>query len=412
MENSVTSNILSDYSLNVSVNNKPDVLHSIATKVYKINASELTFEQPTEDHLSFAYNSKWVKKLIYGPNSTIISQRYTNTSSSKWNEKMTFEMIDSLYLEYKIGDDTYEPIYMFIYFEDLTGFDDSYKLLYKKWPKYTGISINIYYNKSNIAHLETITKFTKEINKNRSLLNSSAEDKAYINLVVQENNQIKLREYNIKTPEMNLELNYGIGFSNLYPKMINDMCEDDKGLWIFNSNPGMGKSMVIRKIIAEVNNIMCKNESFSAKVIYLPSEMVKLLEDPSFIPFISKYPGSLLVIEDADVALQSREQYGHIVQTVLNLTDGILSDCLRIKILCTFNCSLDKIDKALLRKGRLTLRHEFEELSEESAIKLAKHLKKDVTKIVGKRTWTLTDIYNIDQDPTPLINKNKGKIGF
>jgi ATP-dependent 26S proteasome regulatory subunit len=38
---------------------------------------------------------------------------------------------------------------------------------------------------------------------------------------------------------------------------------------------------------------------------------------------------------------------------ILNNSDGLLSDELCIKFICTFNAPLKDIDEALLRKGRL-----------------------------------------------------------
>ena len=44
------------------------------------------------------------------------------------------------------------------------------------------------------------------------------------------------------------------------------------------------------------------------------------------------------------------------------MTDGILSDDLGIKFICTFNEDMKNIDPALLRKGRLVSKYEFKPL--------------------------------------------------
>ena len=77
-----------------------------------------------------------------------------------------------------------------------------------------------------------------------------------------------------------------------------------------------------------------------------------------------------------------------------------------------FQFTLDKIDKALLRKGRLQLRHEFTNIPKDSAIELAKLLNLDYTLLEEKESWSLADVYNLDKNPIPLINTKKGKIGF
>ena len=48
---------------------------------------------------------------------------------------------------------------------------------------------------------------------------------------------------------------------------------------------------------------------------------------------------------------------------ILNISDGLLSDELCIKFICTFNAPLKDIDEALLRKGRLAARYEFKDLT-------------------------------------------------
>jgi hypothetical protein len=67
----------------------------------------------------------------------------------------------------------------------------------------------------------------------------------------------------------------------------------------------------------------------------------------------------------------------------------------------------EKIDQALLRKGRLIAEHKFENLSIIDTNKLLKHIEKDFK---SKETMCLADIYNIDIEvfKTP----NKSKIGF
>jgi ATP-dependent 26S proteasome regulatory subunit len=95
------------------------------------------------------------------------------------------------------------------------------------------------------------------------------------------------------------------------------------------------------------------------------------------------------------------------VSNILNLTDGILGDCLNIQIVATFNMKREKIDPALLRKGRLIAEHKFENLSVDDTNKLLKHLNKDIISDVG---LSLADIYNVDIEVHKT--KTKSKIGL
>jgi hypothetical protein len=52
----------------------------------------------------------------------------------------------------------------------------------------------------------------------------------------------------------------------------------------------------------------------------------------------------------------------NLVSSVLNLSNGILGDCLEASVVCTFNTDLQNIDRALLREGRLIGNWEFGKL--------------------------------------------------
>jgi hypothetical protein len=267
----------------------------------------------------------------------------------------------------------------------------------------------IYYEQSNLNRID-VNKFVRLFSSKTGSRKVKKDRKSYINLVVEENGHLHLQEFNIKNPKINVNLAYGEKFAEDEKKILNSIRKDDKGLYIFHGEPGTGKSMWIRNLIRKINSM-----NFDGEVIYMPSEMVGSLESPAFIPFISQHPDSILVIEDADIALQSRKNHGSIVKTILNMTDGILADCLRLKIIATFNCALNEIDTALLRKGRLTHRHEFKPLNREQAIALGEWLKIpvelfDKDEYRNKKDWTLAEIYNISIDFH--WEKNQKRMGF
>ena len=60
-------------------------------------------------------------------------------------------------------------------------------------------------------------------------------------------------------------------------------------------------------------------------------------------------------------------------------------------IIATFNTPREKIDKALVRKGRLVAEHHFEELTAEQANII---LKKINSKRTTEKPMTLAEIYN------------------
>jgi ATP-dependent 26S proteasome regulatory subunit len=73
---------------------------------------------------------------------------------------------------------------------------------------------------------------------------------------------------------------------------------------------------------------------------------------------------SVLVIEDAEELISSREEVRNSnLSMLLNLTDGLLGESVGIQIIVTFNTDVNNIDKALLRKGRLSIIYEFKLLA-------------------------------------------------
>jgi len=95
-----------------------------------------------------------------------------------------------------------------------------------------------------------------------------------------------------------------------------------------------------------------------------------------------------------------------VVSTILQLSDGLFSDFLNIKIVCTFNTNIDRIDKALLRKGRMIAKYKFAPLAAEKTAALAQKL--GYEDISG--SLTLADIFGYEH--RGFSNQTKKGIGF
>jgi ATP-dependent 26S proteasome regulatory subunit len=82
--------------------------------------------------------------------------------------------------------------------------------------------------------------------------------------------------------------------------------------------------------------------------------------NPEFIDLLIDNPNAVVIIEDAENIMMDRKYNSDSsVSNLLNLSDGLLSDCLSVQIICTFNNSINLIDAALMRKGRLIAKYEF-----------------------------------------------------
>ena len=91
------------------------------------------------------------------------------------------------------------------------------------------------------------------------------------------------------------------------------------------------------------------------------------------------------------------------------MSDGLLGDGLNLKFICTFNAPLTTIDDAILRKGRMKVMYEFNDLSPEKTQKLAKDIGVDIPQ---GESLPLCDIYNYMSKNDYTDKNNKKTIGF
>ena len=227
--------------------------------------------------------------------------------------------------------------------------------------------------------------------------------RSYINLVKSDMGSLDTEEYDIPIPVIDLGLNYGNDFIKIHEIIVNRLNKDkDKGIILLHGDSGTGKTSYLKYLTKFIER---------KDVLFIPPSMAEMLAEPSIIPFLMEKRNSILVIEDAERVISDRQGGNSSsagVSNILNLTDGILGDCLNIQIIATFNTQKENIDKALLRKGRLIAEHKFEKLSVEDTNKLLKHLEKD---FISDEPLALADIYNIDIDDV-RVQKEPSKIGF
>ncbi len=230
----------------------------------------------------------------------------------------------------------------------------------------------------------------------------SRRKEPHIFIITKEDGSLELKSFKIKkNKKMDLSLNYGSDFPDTFNQILKRLNKkDDKGIVVLHGTPGTGKTSLLRYLLSVIK----KN------VIYLPPHMTESLSDPDFITFLMDYENSILVLEDAENAIRSRDESASFssVSNLLNISDGILGDCLKMQIIVTFNTEKTSIDKALLRPGRLIAEHEFKALSIEDSKNLIEHLKLPIN---VTEPMTLTQIYNHTEKDV-LKKEKPRRIGF
>jgi len=226
--------------------------------------------------------------------------------------------------------------------------------------------------------------------------------KSKISVLITECGELSARSIDIETPkEINLSLNYGKYFEEVHERITNKLSSyKNGGLYMFHGDPGTGKSTYIRYLTSVVDR----------EFIFIPSNAVEMLTSPSLLSTLLRHKNSVLVIEDAEKAIESREnnENASLVSVLLNMSDGLLGSLLQISLIISYNCEKNLIDPALLRKGRLIQDHGFKNLNKTDAQLLINHLGYDYK---VKESMSLAEIYNLYEE-TGYAAPQEKRMGF
>jgi hypothetical protein len=111
---------------------------------------------------------------------------------------------------------------------------------------------------------------------------------------------------------------------------------------------------------------------------YVPANFATVLTSPEYVSFgvgqnrYQKERKKVVILEDAEDLLVKRDEASlSKVSNLLNVSDGFLSDQLRLQIIATVNCRFEDLDTAIARPGRLIGYRHFRRLSRREAQQLA-----------------------------------------
>lgn len=225
-----------------------------------------------------------------------------------------------------------------------------------------------------------------------------------VSILVSRNGNLGTSKVSFAPPVINdMELNYGTGFTQKYKNLVDKLNLRKSGIILMHGSPGSGKSTMLKHLSSIIDR----------EWIFIPPNLADRLASPDFISLLMNKKEAVLILEDAEQAIHSREntQDTGSIATLLNLSDGILGNLLSITCVISFNFNQDGIDPALLRPGRLLMDLDFPPLSIEDAQRLSDKLGFGLK---VERPMTLAEIYNQknDNNYTPPAKVSNKEIGF
>ncbi len=234
----------------------------------------------------------------------------------------------------------------------------------------------------------------------------TAEERHQIWVMQASDGETRFRPLDIKVPDLDLSTHYNDDLAPVHARIVQRLqTPNDKGIVILHGLPGTGKTSYIRYLCSLTDK----------RKLFVPPNLATHIADPAFINQLYNNTDSILLIEDAEQVLLRRDDGNALagaVSNLLNISDGLLSDCFHIQVICTFNTDLARVDQAFLRKGRLIAAYEFGPLAQPKAAALSAALGQ--TQPVTSPT-TLADLFGRETDadtPETLAGAAKRTIGF
>lgn len=206
--------------------------------------------------------------------------------------------------------------------------------------------------------------------------------------------------------EQEMNLHYGEDFPAWHQQLVGNLLNRQQGITILRGNPGTGKTTYLRKLMVALH----KSHFF----LYMPMKVGWMLNAPETVQFWveqkQRNPKRKLVVilEDAEYFLMERgSDNASSASDLINAGDGLLGNFLQLHLICTLNCELKSLDKAVTRPGRMLAYREFTRLTPDQAQKLAvaKQLE-----IQPQDSYSLAEIYHGSQRLDDRISCRK--IGF
>lgn len=323
-------------------------------------------------------------------------------------EKMNFELIKDLFYEiscvvdrqavYPENDDDEESdLAMLVDFGQVSYGNNSIMIVADRMVVHiTCEYIIIFYNDYPIEKIKLLI----ESIYNKIPKEASEEKPGIVNIIQYGNGSYYLSEQEINKQTIDISENYNDDFLPIYEDTVAFLKNRSSGLILYHGKVGAGKTNLIRHLITTIPK----------EYVIVPTSIALKLGDPDLAGFILEHQNAVFILEDCEQLLEDRSQnvFNGSINTILNMSDGLLGDIYNIKFICTFNADISSIDPALLRKGRCAAKYEFKELCKEKVAALNDKYHLGHTEI---KPMTLAEVYNAETKDYTKIAKQK-KIGF
>lgn len=343
--------------------------------------SKLDIQIKSEDHMLDPNELKWdhIKHLFDSePTDTRYSDNialYNEDKNENEDEEESFSIFD-------LTDDKSNIVYFVV----------GHKVI-----RLTTALVSLFYNPT-IDTREDIEKLGKDICN--CIPKKEPEDlTAKVSLIKVYQGDYYTSSAEIERVDIDIKENYNDDFEPVYKDIKEFLNNRASGLVLLYGAYGSGKTNFIRYLCSTIPK----------EYIVVPESIACRLGDPDLISFITGHKDSVFILEDCEQLIEDRENnpFNGAISTILNMSDGLLSDIVNIKFICTFNAEISKVDPALLRKGRCAAKYEFKKLCADKVKVLNEKYNLGHSEI---KDMTLAEVYNADA--TDYSDSEEIKIGF
>ena len=182
---------------------------------------------------------------------------------------------------------------------------------------------------------------------------------------------------------------------------INEYLNSKASVLVLYGPPGTGKTSFLKHMLCD--------KKLNAAISY---DEAVLNDDRFFIDFLTSEDNDVLIIEDADNLLTSREvDHNKIMNKFLNVSEGLVKINNKKMVFTTNISQLNTVDQALLRKGRCFSAVEFRKMTNVEAPIAAKAANQPDQDWSSQKEWSLAEIFNSGN--TKIVEtQRKQQFGF